>query len=175
MQLLFLSGPPAAGTLTVARIVAAHTGLPLFHNHLVVDAVAALFPFGSPDFVRLRELFWLEAIGAAARSGQSLIFTFNPEPSLSPDFPSRVAGLVADAGGKTTFVALKVAHVEQERRIDLAARAEFAKLRSVSLLRKLRQSMSACEAQMPAPALVLDTTATAPEDAARAIVGVMAR
>ncbi|MFD2498935.1 hypothetical protein ACFSTI_08890 [Rhizorhabdus histidinilytica] len=49
MQLVFLHGPVAAGKLTVARLVAERTGIALFHNHLVVDAVAAVFPFGSPD------------------------------------------------------------------------------------------------------------------------------
>ncbi|MDV3459172.1 hypothetical protein RZN05_19400 [Sphingomonas sp. HF-S4] len=47
-----LYGPPAAGKRTIARVIAE---LPLFHNHLVVDAVAAIFPFGAPEFVRLRE------------------------------------------------------------------------------------------------------------------------
>lgn len=170
MHLLFVYGPPAAGKLTIGRIVAKRTGLRLFHNHLIVDAVAALFPFGSSEFIRLRELFWLEAIGAAARAGQSLIFTFNPEPSVSPDFPTRVAKLVEDAGGRTTFIALTLADDEQERRIDHAARAEFGKLRSMHLLRDLRSSMSACEARMPTPAFTLDTTVTAPEDAAEAII-----
>lgn len=58
MQLIFLYGPMAAGKLTVARELAARTGFALFHNHLLVDAVAAVFPFGSPSFVRLREQFW---------------------------------------------------------------------------------------------------------------------
>lgn len=175
MHLLFVYGPPAAGKLTIGRIVAERTGLRLFHNHLIVDAVAALFPFGSPEFIRLRELFWLEAIGAAARSGQSLIFTFNPEPSVSSDFPTRVAKLVEEARGETTFIALTLADVEQEQRIDHAARAEFGKLRSIQLLRELRSSMSACEAQMPRPALMLDTTTTSPSEAAEAIINVMKR
>jgi hypothetical protein len=175
MHLLFIYGPPAAGKLTIGRIVAERTGLRLFHNHLVVDAVAALFPFGSPEFIRLRELFWLEAIGAAVRSGQSLIFTFNPEPTVSPDFPTHVAEMVEEARGKTTFVALTLTNVEQEQRIDQAARAEFGKLRSIQLLRELRSSMAVCEAQMPTPALVLDTTSISPGDAAKAIIDVIER
>ena len=54
MHLLFLYGPPASGKYTIARIIAEQTGLPLFHNHLIVDAVAAVFPFGSANFIRLR-------------------------------------------------------------------------------------------------------------------------
>lgn len=173
MQLLFLYGPPAAGKLTIGRIVAARTGLPLFHNHLVVDAVAALFPFGSPEFVRLRERFWLEALGTAAGAGRSLIFTFNPEPSVAANFPARVAELVARAGGETIFVALTVDPVEQERRIDDAPRAQFGKLRSLDLLRELRASMAECEARMPAPILSIDTSTIPPDEAAGAIIRVL--
>ncbi len=42
MRLVLIHGPAAAGKLTVAREVARLTGAALFHNHLVVDAVAAL-------------------------------------------------------------------------------------------------------------------------------------
>ena len=52
MQLIFIYGQVAAGKLTVARALAARTGLALFHNHLVVDAVAAVFPFGSEEIGR---------------------------------------------------------------------------------------------------------------------------
>ena len=38
-------------------------------------------------------------IAAAAREDRSLIFTFAPEPSVAPDFPSRVRALVAELGG----------------------------------------------------------------------------
>src|ERR1700744_3598970 len=58
MDLVFIHGPAAAGKLTVGKALAALTGYPLFHNHLIVDAVAAVFPFGSAAFVRLRQDFW---------------------------------------------------------------------------------------------------------------------
>ena len=57
MKLIFIHGPVASGKLTIARALAALTGLAVFHNHLVVDAVAAVFPFGSEPFIRLREQF----------------------------------------------------------------------------------------------------------------------
>jgi hypothetical protein len=65
-QLVFIYGAPAAGKLTVAREIARLTGLPLFHNHLVVNAVASVFPFGSAPYIRLREMMWLEVFREAA-------------------------------------------------------------------------------------------------------------
>jgi hypothetical protein len=99
MRLIFLYGPPASGKLTIGRLLAERTELPLFHNHLIVDAVAAVFPFGSDEFVRLRENFWLQIIVSAARAGQSLIFTFAPEPTVAADFAGRVTHAVQEAGG----------------------------------------------------------------------------
>ena len=169
MQLIFIYGHAAAGKLTVARRLAQHTGLPLFHNHLVVDAVGAVFPFGSDAFVRLREAWWLAAFGEALKAGRSLIFTFAPEPTVAPDFPQRAQELIEAGGGTVTFVALHVPPDEQERRLIDPSRAEFGKLRSLDLLRELRPSFEASLAAMPPPALTIDTSAMAPDDAARLI------
>jgi hypothetical protein len=169
MQLLFIYGQPASGKLTVARELAGRTGFALFHNHLIVDAVGAVFPFGSETFGRLRERFWLEVIAEAAKAGRSLIFTFAPEPTVAPDFPERVRALVETAGGTVTFVALTVPAEEQERRLVEPDRAAFGKMRATELLHGLRREFASCMAAMPAPALVIDTGSTKPEDAARAI------
>ncbi len=117
MHLIFLFGQPASGKLTIAKALAARTGLALFHNHLVVDAVGAVFPFGSESFARLRERFWLDTFEEAANTGRSLIFTFAPEPTVAPDFPRRVRTQVEAAEGKVVFVALTVPPVEQQRRL----------------------------------------------------------
>lgn len=169
MRLVFLYGQAAAGKLTVGRALAARTGLALFHNHLVVDTVAAVFPFGSDAFVRLREQFWLEVIAEAARQGQSLIFTFAPEPSVAEDFPERVQSLVESHGGRALFVALTLDRAEQERRLVAEDRAAFGKLRSLELLRALHEEFERCMTAMPAPALAIDTGRTLPERAAEHI------
>lgn len=171
MKLIFLYGPVASGKLTIARELAALTGFPVFHNHLVVDAVAAVFPFGSDAFVRLRERFWLDTFGAAAAAGRSLIFTFAPEPTVAADFPDRVRALIAAAGGEVLFVRLAVSPETQERRLGNPDRAAFGKLRSLDLLRELRTAFAACEAAMPAPALTVDTDRQSPGEAAGRIAG----
>lgn len=174
MRLIFIYGPVASGKLTVGRLVAERTGMPLFHNLLIVDAVGAVFPFGSLEFVRLREQFWLETISAAAVSDRSLIFTFAPEPSVPPDFPGRVSRMVAEAGGKVIYIALELDGTEQERRLVNPTRERFGKLRSLDLLRELRPSMATCIKLMPEPALRIDTGALTPNEAADAIVRTIA-
>ena len=170
MRLLFLFGPPASGKLTLARRIAARTGLPLFHNHLVVDTLAAVFPFGSPAFIRLREEFWLATFAEAAKEGRSLIFTFAPEPTVTATFAEQAAAAVARAGGEVDFVRLVVPEDEQERRLVEPGRAEHGKLRSLELLRQLRDDFRACDAAMPEPRLTIDTARFDADQAAEFLI-----
>ncbi|MFN3668449.1 MAG: shikimate kinase [Brevundimonas sp.] len=170
MEIVFVYGAAAAGKLTVGRHLAQLTGLPLFHNHLVVDAVGAVFAFGSEPFIRLRESFWLQVFTEAARSRRSLIFTFAPEATVDPGFPERVRATVEQFSGSVRFIALTVSPEEQERRIGNASRSEFAKLTSIELLRELRDSFDASMAAMPVAELSIDTETCEPIDAAKRIV-----
>jgi len=172
MKLIFLYGAPASGKLTVARELAALTGLALFHNHLVVDAVGSVFPFGSEPFVRLREEFWLTVFREAVEADLSLIFTFAPEGTVAPDFAERVNDTVEASGGQVLFVRLTVPREEQERRIGNIDRGDFGKLRSLELLQRLREQFDACEAGMPGPDLEIDTASARPPAAARTIADV---
>lgn len=170
MQLIFIYGQVASGKLTVARALAEKTGFSLFHNHLIVDAVSAVFPFGSNEFVRLRERFWLEVMETAAAAGRSLIFTFAPEPTVSADFADRVSAVVEAAGGRVLFVALTLDSEEQERRVTNSDRASFGKLRSIDLLRHLRTDFAKCMKAMPEAEVTIDTGTTSPASAVARIV-----
>ena len=56
MKLVFIYGGAASGKLTVARELVNLTGLALFHNHLIVDAVRPPSPLSaasdSPAYAR---------------------------------------------------------------------------------------------------------------------------
>jgi len=168
VDLVFLHGPAAAGKLTVARLLGARLDFGVFHNHLVVDALLAVFPFGSPEFVRLREEFWLATFDEAAKSGTSLVFTFAPEPTVGEGFAERARAAVEQHGGGVRFVGLEVGVEEQERRIDLPSRHEFEKLTDLATLRSIRAQGRVVE--RPPVDLRIDTEAVGPEDAAARIV-----
>ncbi len=171
MKLVFIYGAAASGKLTVARELAALTGLAVFHNHLIVDAVASVFPFGSERFIRLREMFWLTMFREAAEADRSIIFTFAPEATVVPGFPERTRQTIATFGGDMMVVRLTLPVSEQERRIGHPSRGEFNKLRSVEILRQLRGQFLECEAAMPPAALTIDTSLMEPAAAARMIAG----
>lgn len=168
MHLVFLHGPAASGKLTTAEALEARLGWPVFHNHLVVDLLTTVFPFGSEPFVRLREQFWLAVIEDAATADRSLVFTFAPEPTVPQGFPDRVRGVVAAAGGRVHFVRLLVSDSEQERRIGLPSRRRFHKLADVGTLRSLRREGRIVEE--PPVDLEVGTDDSSPERTAAVIV-----
>lgn len=76
-DLIILFGPPAVGKMSVGAELSRLTGLPLFHNHLPIEVVIRVFPFGSDAYNRLvrqyRKLMFEEV---AASDLPGIIFTF---------------------------------------------------------------------------------------------------
>jgi hypothetical protein len=165
VNLVFLHGPAASGKLTVGRELSRLTGYRLFHNHLVVDAVAAVFDFGSEPFVLLREEMWLAVFREAAHRGVSLIFTFAPERTVRDSFVDEASAAVEEEGGRVRFVELTCAETELERRIENSSRAEFGKLRSKALFQELRSAGAFDWPKFPS-GLTIDTGTLTPIEAA---------
>ncbi len=167
-RIVFLHGPGAAGKLTIARELSELTGLPLFHNHLTVDLLLSLFPFGSPEFVRHRERIWLDVMTDAVASGTSFIFTFNPERTVGPEFPAELARRCAALGGRVSFVAVECAEEEIERRIESESRKAFRKLASLKDYRRLKAEGAFDYPPIPSEHSV-DSSVLGVADAARSI------
>jgi len=168
MKLIFIHGAPAVGKLTVARELARLTGFPLFHNHLTVDLVSSLFTFGTPPFVSLRERIWLAAFQEASRNNLSLIFTFNPERTVSEEFIQKTTDAIEAAGGRIVFVELTCAQDELERRMEEPSRKEFGKLASVGHYRSLKSEGAFEFPKLPSD-ISINTTNQWPVDSARLI------
>lgn len=168
MDLVFLHGPAAAGKLTVARALAARVGYPVFHNHLVLDVLTTVFPFGSAPLVLLRERMWLDVFSEAAKARTSIIFTFAPEPTVAQGFADRARSSVEPAGGAIHFVELQVSAAEQERRIGEPSRRAVGKLSDVATLRRLRRTETPVD--RPPADLTIDTDASSPSQAAALII-----
>ncbi len=75
MKLLVMYGPPAAGKLTVGKLLSQQTGMKLFHNHVSIDVAKQFFEWGTPGFeaivYNLRKTIFEEA----AKANLDLIFT----------------------------------------------------------------------------------------------------
>jgi len=170
MKLIFVYGMPAAGKLTVARELSRITGFRLFHNHLAVDLLLSTFDFGSEPFVELREEIWLSVFRHACRSGQAgMIFTFAPEKTVRETFVDDAVRVVLDEGGEVEFVELTCPIDELKRRLDTAARREFAKLTSAELFDELHAGGALDGSRMPRAKISIDTSKHEPAEAAAMI------
>jgi chloramphenicol 3-O-phosphotransferase len=168
MKLVFIHGAPAVGKLSVARELHTLNGFRLFHNHLTVDLVSSVFPFGSQSFILLREQVWLAVFSEAAKNDVSVIFTFNPERTVRARFIEDAANAVESAGGQIYFIELTCSQDELERRIENPSRKEFGKLCSLEQYRALEASGAFSFRELPT-GLSLDTTNRSPANTAALI------
>lgn len=171
MKLIFLHGLPGVGKLTVARELARLTGFKIFHNHLAVDLVEAVFEFGSQPFVELREKIWLEMFSrAAAAKLNGLIFTFAFDRSVQPSFIEDTRRAIECFDGEVLFVELTCSTEALERRIEDPSREAFGKLNSVERFRELKEAGAFVDPGIPANRLVVETTELSASQAASLIV-----
>lgn len=178
-------GPPAAGKMTVGREVSRLTGYPLFHNHMTVEPVLELFPFGSTPFERLVSEFRRRILEEAADSGlPGLVFTYvwaldDPGDKALVD---SYAELVEERGGTTAFAELYApldVRLERNRtplRLD-AKRSKRDVEASDGWLREAERAVlntggafGAQELLGGRPHVRVDNTSLSPEQAARRIV-----
>lgn len=77
--LVVIVGPPAVGKMTVGLELSDLTGIPLFHNHLSIEAVLPVFEFGSEPFNRLVSGFRRQVFTEVAQSELAgLVERFGP-------------------------------------------------------------------------------------------------
>jgi hypothetical protein len=175
MKLLFLHGPPASGKLTVAATLAARTGWRLFHNHLTVNLALAVYDFGTPGFVALREQIWLAVFRRALADGlPGLIFTFNPENSVPQKFIDDLFAEITAGGGEVIPIELTASEDEIERRIGAESRVQHGKLTDLAHYRQLRAAGVFQTPVIPGSRLRIDTGRVPPSEAADVIVAFLA-
>ena len=174
VQVVFIHGPAASGKHTIGLQLSRLTGLPLFHNHLAVDAALSLFRFGTQGFKNVRSAVWRTAFQEAARSGRSFIFTFHPEASVEPALIEELVETIESVGGKVLFVELLCARDVVLQRLSNPSRANFRKMTDRDLYRTLEEQGAFSFPQLPTPLLRIDTSELSPEVAANRIAQAIA-
>ena len=169
-DIVMLVGRPGVGKYTVGRQLAGVTGYRLLHNHAVVDLASAIFDFGTPDFVALRERLWFTVIEAGLDGRLAgLIVTFAPERTVSDGFLPELAGLAARRGARLRWIELRCGDSTIERRLVEPSRAAFGKLRDVALYRQLVAHRAFDRPVTPAPELVVSTDVSSAQAAVAVI------
>lgn len=169
MEVLFIYGPAAAGKHTIGSLTSEALAWPLFHNHLVVDAVKSLFEFGSPGFRQLRAEMWLAAFAAAAEQNQSFVFTFNPENTVDPELLSRLESTITGRGGRVHYIELQCEDAQLVKRMNAPSRHQFDKLTDPQLYQQLKADGCFEFPKFCEPALLIDSGQLTADQSARVI------
>jgi hypothetical protein len=171
--LVYLYGPPAVGKLTVAKHLCLITGWTLFHNHLSVNAVRPIFPFGSKPFRDLVHRLRLDVFQTAMAEGMNLVFTNNSAWGGSDGrvrfaaFADAARLAVESGGGQVQFVRLTAPLDVLEARLADLSRQQLDKLTDTSRLRELVGSLD--DSSLYDNDLTVDTSQHSPEEAAMTI------
>ena len=171
MRLIFLYGPPAVGKYTIGVELAARTGFRLFHNHLTVNLVSAVFERDSEVWLRLLRGVRRDILTEAARHGVSLIMTgvFSGTSEHTEAWRTMLEPVLAE-GGRIHFVQLTCARDELFRRVTCDSRRALDKLIDPGRLTDL---LDRFDMVSPAPFgqhLRLDVTDVAPSESATTII-----
>jgi predicted kinase len=176
--LVYLYGPPASGKLTIAGRLSELTGIPLFHNHLTVNALRPVFTFGSPPFMEANRKVRQAVFDVAASAGISLIFTNNsawsgPDPRARfEEAAESYRRTMESHGGRTVFVRLTASPSALEERVANESRRAHDKLLDVVRLRELLAELDS--SPLHPDDLTIDTGQLSPEESARTIMAALA-
>jgi hypothetical protein len=173
MKLILLYGPPAVGKLTIAKEIARLTGFKVFHNHLTVNLVAAIFPRGTPAY---RQLLWgirYAVFAEAARAHiDGLIFTMVYRRDQEPCIAQCVE-IVERFGGNVCFVHVYCRAETVRQRVVREDRKQHGKITSVELLNELLsrwEPQSTFEAATQWDSLSLNTDVWRPVESAQRVM-----
>ena len=168
-RLLFLYGPPAVGKLTVARAIADRLPFKILHNHVTIDAVTEVLPFGGETFWRVVGRFRRDLVAAAAEEQIDLIYTY----VFAAGDEQHVADIVRpyeDAGGRAWFVQLLAPREVLLQRVRSESRKQHGKLVDPETLGRLLDEHEDFTAIAARDSLTIDLAVTSARDAADRII-----
>ncbi len=168
-RLIFLYGPPAVGKLTVARAVADRLPFKVLHNHVTIDAVTEVLPFGSDTFWAVVGRFRRDLVAAAAAEQIDLIYTY----VFAPGDEQHVADIVSayeDTGGAVLFVQLLAPREVLLQRVRSESRKQYGKPTDPEVLVQMLDEYDDFRAIAAPDGLTIDSGAASAHDAADRII-----
>lgn len=169
-KLVFIYGPPGVGKLTVAKELAKLTGFKLFHNHLTIEPVKALFEFGTPQFSHHVHKIRFQLFRAALENKINIIFTMVYFLETDDKIMKKIIKLAEKHGGKILLVLLTCSKKELFKRLKNPSRKGMSKIKSIKLLKGIMEKYELSKPLKLSRTLVIDNTNLSPKKTAEKIV-----
>ena len=170
--LILIYGPPAVGKLTVAKALARRAPFRVLHNHVTINAVSAVFEFGSPTFMRLVGSFRQQLLEAAAEERIDVVCTYVFAVGDEPQVERFVAPFER-RGGRVLLVQLVAPRETLLARVGDMSRGEHDKLTNTDALESVLARFDVNQRIPGRPSLTLNTTELTPDEAVERILGAL--
>ncbi len=139
MKVVWLHGPPAAGKLTVAKVLHTDHAFKLFHNHLAVDISLAIYDeFGEKDFFSFTNSVRRQVLSKANSLGvMHLVMTYMTCAEKDDPQIKEYLTFFAQENIEVYPIHLRPGNDELLSRVTSAGRINTFKISSVSKLSEL--------------------------------------
>ena len=168
-HLVFLYGPPAVGKLTVAKALVERRAYRVLHNHVTIDAVAAVLPFGTDAFWAAVGRLRRDLIESAAREGIDLVYTYVFAPG-DESHVDHVVETFEGVGGSVMFVRLTAPPEELLRRVVEESRGAHGKITDAATLEPILAEYDVHATIPGRDSLTIDLSAVSAGEAADRII-----
>jgi cytidylate kinase len=172
MNLVFIYGPPAAGKLTISKLLAEKTGYKLFHNHLTYDTAYSVFgdDVYSDVFGACCEKLRKDVIKMAATHGVNLIFTFAYDRARDNEFVRDIRSIVERQDGTMHFVRLAPNRDVLNERVNMEDRKKFRKVSSPEQLARFEEEYDIYSVVPGVQSVEIDNSNLTPEESVDVII-----
>lgn len=177
MKLIFIYGPPASGKLTVANEISETTDFGVYHNHMMINNLASIFPYEDPKLNKIRSRLGkklaLEIFEEAAVANVSFITTLGNAGHRYFEFLRGAQAVVEKHGGEFVLVHLFTDEATLMERVELESRKKH-KIDSKAFLKKyMNDNPEILDSFPDYDHLEIDNTNLSAKEAARLIMGHM--
>jgi hypothetical protein len=158
------------GKLTVAKAIAEREPFKVLHNHVTIDPVLEVLPFGSPAFLRVVDRFRRDLVDAAAEEGIDLIYTIVVGPG-DEQHVEDIASTYEKRGGSVFFVQLLAPPDVLLQRVVEESRRQHGKLADPEKLKALLDRYNNFTGTVARSGLTIDLDVRSAADAADQVIG----
>jgi hypothetical protein len=170
-DLVFIYGPPAVGKYTIAKALSGQLNWPLFHNHIAIDCVEHLIPWGEPGFHEACADIRIALASHALQHGVSMVSTFVYAKGFDADdaFVARLQSTAKQAGARFCAVRLICAVSALRARCVAPHRATMKKIATPEKLDAVLTKFDCHSAIADTDSLAVDTDASSVEQSVQMI------